>query len=97
VSVQTTAYVLVGAVTVLVLWDVWAIGVLPLGGSISEHIGRAAKEFPIVPAALGLLCGHVFAPQWGWLLWVHTTCQDNPAVVFLIFFLIGAVVWPLKP
>lgn len=43
-------------------YDVWAAFTLAPGHTVSELVQSWAVRFPILPFALGLLCGHLFWP-----------------------------------
>jgi len=60
---QITIYILIAAIVLLIGWDIFAY--IKGGGeaTISSVILDTSKEFPPLPFAFGVLCGHLFWPQ----------------------------------
>lgn len=56
---EVMTYVLLAGVTLILIYEIWAIKSEAKGDTISELIWRASKR-PIVPFAFGLLMGHLF-------------------------------------
>lgn len=53
-----TALVLVG-----IVYDVWIYQTHGSASTISWTVWCAAKEYPVIPFAMGILCGHLFWVQ----------------------------------
>jgi hypothetical protein len=59
---KPTIVFIVGSVAAVTIYDVWAVA----GGyerTISATLLQAAKDWPIIPFALGVLSGHLFFPN----------------------------------
>jgi len=58
-----TVIVMVVAVIVLIVWDI-VVAVNPTpGDTISEITLNFARNHPVVPFIVGIVCGHLFWPQ----------------------------------
>ena len=55
-----TFAVIVGALVVLIAYDVYAAVRQAPGQTISEVIWHASLKRPVIPFAAGVLCGHWF-------------------------------------
>ena len=55
-----TICILVGTAIVLALWDVFAAAQPVSGDTISEVIWAVSAKHPIIPMAIGVICGHLF-------------------------------------
>lgn len=60
---NTTAWVLIGVLSALVAWDVFAELRWGYEGTISHDVLQAALKYPLVPLAVGVVLGHLFWPQ----------------------------------
>lgn len=60
-SSGTTAYLLLGTVLFLTIYDLWAVSSCPQS-TISDVINRSARDYPILPFILGIVFGHIFWP-----------------------------------
>lgn len=58
----TIGLLLVVAV-LLIVWDVYVANNTPTGDTISEITLLAASKHPVIPFAFGVICGHLFWPQ----------------------------------
>ena len=59
---QTVAVVL-GAMALLIGWDVYVYMNPPDGDTISELALDTAKDHPVLPLIIGIVAGHLFWPQ----------------------------------
>ena len=57
-----TGIILVAVALALVVYDIAVAELLPKGNTISEVVARTALSHPILPFAVGVLCGHFFWP-----------------------------------
>lgn len=55
-----TDYVVVSAIVLLSIWEVYTLVNTKPNDTISETVWRASATRPIVPFLAGLLCGHFF-------------------------------------
>jgi len=63
ISTKTiTIIVVLVAIAVVIAWDIFAVSNPIPGDTVSEMTFNAAKANPIIPFALGVVCGHLF---WG--------------------------------
>ena len=60
-----TVAVVIGATVALIAYDVLADAEGGVSATISRVLRAAAMEYPIIPFALGVLIGHLFASQSG--------------------------------
>jgi hypothetical protein len=59
---RATKVILLVVAVGLVLWDVFVAAEPTPGDTISEVMLRWALRHPVIPFAIGVVCGHVF---WG--------------------------------
>jgi hypothetical protein len=63
VTRKATISILVAVAALLVAWDVW-VYLEPTGGdTISEVTLGFARRHPVLPFAIGVVCGHLFWSQ----------------------------------
>jgi len=62
-SKMKTVAVVLGAVGLLIGWDIWVYLDPPEGDTISEIALSTAKDHPVLPLLIGVLAGHLFWPQ----------------------------------
>lgn len=55
----TTLFV-VSAVCVITMFDIWQLATKGIDATISKLLMQAAHRWPIIPFALGVVCGHLF-------------------------------------
>lgn len=62
---KITIAILLAVTLVLVLWDIWVYVIQPEygGGTISEVVLGFARRHPVLPFAIGVVCGHLLWPQ----------------------------------
>lgn len=60
---RATVLVILAATAALIAYDVFAYCCLPAGGTLSEVLLAAARDYPAVAFAFGFLMGHLFWPQ----------------------------------
>ena len=58
-----TKIVLAVVVAALVVWDIVVATTPPPADTISEVVLAFARNHPVVPLIVGILCGHLFWPQ----------------------------------
>lgn len=58
-----TAAILIVAIIVLVAWDIYVAANGVKGDTISEIALDFARRHPVIPFAVGIVCGHLFWPQ----------------------------------
>lgn len=63
-SFRYTFWLLLAIMLVMFFYDIWAYFSVETGDTISEVTLWTAWRFPIVPFAVGVVCGHLFWPQW---------------------------------
>lgn len=56
----TYKWVLTGLILALLLYELVALSTKTPGATISEIVWNATHRRPILPFAVGLLCGHLF-------------------------------------
>jgi hypothetical protein len=61
-TTRATEILLIVGILIYAAWDIYAASNDTRGDTISEVIYNAAKRRPVIPFALGFLCGHVFFP-----------------------------------
>ncbi len=59
---RATSIILVLIVSALIAWDIYIAFAQP-GGTISETVLFFSHKHPIIPFALGVVCGHFFWSQ----------------------------------
>lgn len=57
---MVTDIILISAVLVLVGWNVYAA--ITGRPTISQRVDRYSGRWPIIPFAIGVVCGHLFWP-----------------------------------
>jgi uncharacterized membrane protein YuzA (DUF378 family) len=60
---RITRWLLVGVTAALIVWDIVAVVFGGGSATISDVVLDTAKVYPILPFALGVVCGHLFWPQ----------------------------------
>lgn len=78
-----------------ILWVAWDLVVnfnSVTGDTISEVVAGVSKGNPIIPLAIGIVCGHLFS------LWPNSQAQliwlgDRPVIPFLIGLVAGWLTW----
>jgi hypothetical protein len=60
-----TSIIMVAVIAVLIIWDVYVAANPVPGDTISEITLNFARRHPVIPFALGFVCGHLFWPQSG--------------------------------
>jgi len=60
-----TDYVVIFALALLLVWEVWTVMNHRPGDTISESIKRVSFRYPIVAFLAGVLCGHWWWPLCG--------------------------------
>jgi hypothetical protein len=63
VQQKITVWVIVGAIVIIIAYDVTAFVIAGNNATISHVILVASKNRPIIAFAAGVLCGHLFASQ----------------------------------
>lgn len=61
--INTTAWWLIAVVTLLIGYDIFAVLRWGYHGTISYDVLTAAKAYPVLPFAMGVVCGHLLWPQ----------------------------------
>ena len=62
-SRMKTIAIVLGAVGLLIGWDIWVYIDPPDGDTISEIALSTAKDHPVLPLLIGIVCGHLFWSQ----------------------------------
>jgi len=60
---DTTWWIIIGAVVLLIVYDIWTIVKRGLNSSISWKVWALCHDWPIIAFAVGVLCGHLFWSQ----------------------------------
>jgi hypothetical protein len=58
-----TIGILIAIAVILIAWDVYVYVEPSDGDTISEVTLAAAGKHPVIPFAIGVICGHLFWPQ----------------------------------
>ena len=58
-----TGAILIVCVAALIVWDVFAAAFGGPGATISELTLGTSLRHPVIPFAVGVVCGHLFWPQ----------------------------------
>ena len=58
-----TTILLIAASVLLIAWDIYVAVAPPKGDTISEIVLHIATHHPIIPFAIGVICGHLFWSQ----------------------------------
>lgn len=67
---KITICFIIAVVIISIAFDVWIGTTYGSGATISWVSWRASKVFPVIPFAVGVLCGHLF--------WVQQTGMSFP-------------------
>jgi len=59
---KATIGILVSIILALIAWDIWVVIEPTPGDTISEITMFYARRHPVIPFALGVVCGHLL---WG--------------------------------
>lgn len=58
-----TKIILISFVIILSMYDIWALIFGGVDATISRIVLSYAKDYPIIPFAFGVVCGHLFWSQ----------------------------------
>ena len=62
-TTKITIGILIAFIALLIAWDIWVYLEPTPGDTISEVTLRFAQRHPVLPAAIGVLVGHLLWPQ----------------------------------
>lgn len=60
---RITKVVMIATAALIILWDIYVAVEPTPGDTISEVLLGWAMQHPIIPFAIGVVCGHLFWPQ----------------------------------
>lgn len=60
---QWTIFVIILSTVLIIGWDIFAYAKGGGVATISSVLLDTSKEYPVLPLAFGVLCGHLFWPQ----------------------------------
>lgn len=93
IDTKTITGIFLGVGTLIwIIWDLYVNFNKIEGDTISEVVGGVAKSAPIIPLALGVICGHLFS-YWPGTQSLLTGIGERPILAFIAGTVCGWLFW----